>query len=43
MPPKKGKKTKIDDQERLAQFGIFEEEEEEENDENEKEAWRDFG
>jgi len=40
MPPKKGKKAKIDEEERLEQFGIYEEEDE---DEEEKESWRDVG
>jgi len=40
MPPKKGKKTKIDEEERLEQLGIYQEEDE---DEDEKESWRDFG
>jgi len=39
MPPKKGKKTKIDE-EGLEQFGIFEEEDEGEYD---KESWRNVG
>jgi len=40
MPPKKAKKMKIDEEERLEQFGIYQEEDE---DEDEKESWRDVG
>ena len=40
MPPKKIKKTKIDEEEPLEQFGIFEDEDE---DEDEEESWRDVG
>lgn len=43
MPPKKKKRTK-DDEERLEQLGIYEDDEEyNDKDEDEKESWRDVG